>query len=85
MLDFKNDYVLSACIGIVAVIIYYLYNRSNKDIKTTNYNNFVYVFIAVSLLVYGGLYFKNKDTDTGTSQKGGADLSSTVSINDPEF
>lgn len=83
MLDLQNDYVLSACIGIVAVIIYYLYNRSNKDNKSKNYNNFVYVFIVVSLLVYGGLYFKNKDT--GFTQKGGSDLSSTVNISDPEF
>lgn len=83
MLDLQNDYVLSACIGFVSVIIYYIYNRNNKDNKTQNYNNFIYVFIVSSLLVYGGLYFKNKNT--ATPQKGGSDLSSTVSINDPEF
>ena len=62
MLDLNNDFVLSACIGFIAVVISYIYNKDNKGNKeqSKNSNNYYfYVFLVVSLLVYGGLYFKN--------------------------
>ena len=88
MLDLNNDFVLSACIGFIAVVISYIYNKDkgNKEQSKNSNSYYFYVFLVVSLLVYGGLYFKNKNIDN--VQKGGSDTSiysGDVSINDPNF
>ena len=90
----QNDFIFSAIIGILSVILTYIESKSSKEHYSIK--NYLKIFACVSICVYFAIYIKSTSllnlgpNNTSKSSFGGGgsvnlDNYSNVNIGDPGF
>ena len=65
---YNNKVIISFLVGLLISAVYYNYNKINelvddKNTSTSNKDKSLYIFIIITCIIYGILYFTHEKTD----------------------